>query len=97
MLSVGAVLLVLFGVLSWLTRRLQSGSISTARRERVSLTSQHAVHLVELGGVRLLIGTGPSGAPRVLAELEATSAEVVAAEGGQRGGLSWLLGVADGR
>lgn len=96
MLSVGAVLLVLVGVLSWLTRRLQSGSISGTRRERVSLTSQHAVHLVELGGVRLLVGTGPSGAPRVLAELEAGSAEVVEVQA-HRGGLSWLLGVADGR
>ena len=33
------------------------------------LTNQHAIHLIELGGVRMLIGTGPSGAPRVLAQL----------------------------
>jgi hypothetical protein len=67
---VGAVLLVLLGLLSWLTRRVQGGALAGAR-ERVALTSQHSVHVVELGGVRLLVGTGPSGAPRLLAELGA--------------------------
>ena len=35
----------------------------------VSRTGQHAVHVIESAGRRLLVGTGPSGAPRVLAEL----------------------------
>jgi flagellar biogenesis protein FliO len=70
---VGAVLLLLLAGLSWLTRRIQAGGDS---RVRVVLTNQHAVHLIEVGGKRLLVGTGPSGAPRVLAELgEVTAVE----------------------
>ena len=67
-MSVGAVLLVLLAGLSWLTRRVQGGPLGSSRA-RVALTNQHAVHLIELGGVRLLVGTGPSGAPQVLAQL----------------------------
>lgn len=65
---VGAVLLVVLGLLSWLTRRVQGGSLRGVG-ERVALTSQHSVHVVELAGVRMLVGTGPSGAPRLLAAL----------------------------
>lgn len=74
---VGAVLLLLLAGLSWLTRRIQAGALGGAgSRERVVLTNQHAVHLIEVGGKRLLVGTGPSGAPRVLAELgEVTATE----------------------
>jgi flagellar biogenesis protein FliO len=74
---VGAVLLLLLAGLSWLTRRIQAGALgSGGSRARVVLTNQHAVHLIEVGGKRLLVGTGPSGAPRVLAELgEVTAVE----------------------
>jgi hypothetical protein len=67
---VGAVLLSLLAGLTWLTRRIPAGALGRAGRERVVLTNHHEVHLVELGGVRLLVGTGPSGAPRVLAQLQ---------------------------
>lgn len=68
---VGAVLLLLLAGLSWLTRRFQGGALGhgSGNRARVVLTNQHVVHLIEVGGKRLLVGTGPSGAPRVLAEL----------------------------
>jgi flagellar biogenesis protein FliO len=68
---VGAVLLLLLAGLSWLTRRVQAGALGGGggSRARVVLTNQHAVHLIEVGGKRLLVGTGPSGAPRVLVEL----------------------------
>jgi hypothetical protein len=66
---VGAVLLLLLAGLSWLTRRFQGGALGGGSRARVVLTHHHAVHLIEVGGKRLLVGTGPSGAPRVLAEL----------------------------
>lgn len=65
---VGVVLLGLLGALSWLSRRLRGAGLGPGR-EHVALTGQHAVHVVEIGGRRLLVGTGPSGAPRVLAEL----------------------------
>lgn len=65
---VGAVLLGLLALLSWLSRRLRGGGLGRGR-EMVALTGQHAVHVVEIAGRRLLVGTGPSGAPRVLAEL----------------------------
>ncbi|PRP91502.1 hypothetical protein ENSA5_54760 [Enhygromyxa salina] len=67
---VGLVLLMLLGVLSWLTKRVHRRGLGGATgRERVALTADHSVHVIELGGVRLLVGTGPSGAPRVLANL----------------------------
>lgn len=67
---VGAVLLLVLAALSWLTRRVQGAALGGGgSRTRVVLTNQHAVHLIEVGGKRLLVGTGPSGAPRVLAEL----------------------------
>jgi hypothetical protein len=66
LMLIGAVLLGLLILLSLLGRRLRGGN---AGRESVALTGQHAVHVVEIAGRRLLLGTGPSGAPRVLAEL----------------------------
>lgn len=67
---VGAVLLGLLAGLTWLTRRIPAGALGgRGGRERLVLTNHHEVHLIELGGVRLLVGTGPSGAPRVLAQL----------------------------
>ena len=69
LVSVGIVLLLLLAVLSWLTRRIPAGSLGAATKERVKLTPQHSVHLVEVAGLRLLVGTGPSGAPQVLARL----------------------------
>jgi flagellar biogenesis protein FliO len=73
---VGAVLLLVLAGLSWLTRHTRGGSFANGSRTRVVLTNQHAVHLIEVGGKRLLVGTGPSGAPRVLAELgEVTAVE----------------------
>lgn len=83
-MSVGAVLLVLLAGLSWLTRRVHAGPLGS-NRARVVLTNQHAVHLIEVGGVRLLVGTGPSGAPRVLAQL----GEVEAAEAEPEPARSW--------
>jgi hypothetical protein len=65
LLLVGVVLLGLFAILSRLTRRLRGGGSG----QTVALTGQHALHVVEIAGRRLLVGTGPSGAPRVLAEL----------------------------
>ena len=72
LVTVGVVLLLLFGVLSWLTRRMQGGGrfggVDPARRS-IRLTPEHAVHVVELGGQRLVIGTGPGGPPRLIAQL----------------------------
>ncbi|WP_146157772.1 flagellar biosynthetic protein FliO [Enhygromyxa salina] len=68
---VGLTLLALLLVLAWLTRRLRGGGPlgSLASRERMVLTAQHTVQVIEIAGVRLLVGTGPSGAPAVLATL----------------------------
>ena len=67
LLLVGALLIGLLWLLSHLSRRIRGGA--GQGRETVALTGQHAVHVVEIAGRRLLVGTGPSGAPRVLAEL----------------------------
>jgi hypothetical protein len=75
LLLIGAVLLGLLAILSHLTRRLRGGGAGQGRQS-VALTGQHAIHVVEIAGRRLLVGTGPSGAPRVLAELGEVEAVV---------------------
>jgi hypothetical protein len=61
--ALAAGLLVLLGLLR-LTRRARS------RSERpIALTSQHRLHVVEVEGRRLLVGTGPGGPPRLIVEL----------------------------
>jgi hypothetical protein len=87
---VGVVLLGLLGALSWLSRRLRGTGLGSGR-EHVALTGQHAVHVVEIGGRRLLLGTGPSGAPRVLAELGEVEVAVPVVEAGGRGPWAELL------
>jgi hypothetical protein len=68
LLAVGGGLLVALLLLTWLGRGLERG-----RRQRaqsvVTLTPGHALHVVELAGRRLVVGTGPSGPPRLLLEL----------------------------
>lgn len=51
-------------VLLRLTRRTQS-----SRGQPISLTSTHRLHVVEIEGRRLLVGTGPSGPPQLISEL----------------------------
>jgi hypothetical protein len=96
LLAVGAVLLGLLILLAQLGRRIRRGPGSGPRTVR--LTQAHAVHVVEIAGRRLLLGTGPSGAPRVLVELGEVepSDELVAEEAGP---WSWssLVGAARGR
>lgn len=70
LLSTALVLFATLLGLGWVTRRLRG---PTSPRRSVVLTAHHALHVVELDGERLLIGTGPSGAPRLLARLPEAS------------------------
>lgn len=45
------------------------------QRETVPLGAGQALHVVELDGRRLLIGTGPGAAPRLLTELRGPTAD----------------------
>jgi len=85
LLAVGLVLGGILVATSWASKRLRGGA---GARTSVALTGQHAVHVIELDGERMLIGTGPSGAPRLLARLPAK----VAGEVGEtaEGSGSWL-------
>lgn len=73
--AVGAGSLTLWGLLLGVValvglwaqgRRLGAGGAS---RRTVPLGSGQALHVVELEGRRLVIGTGPGAAPRLLTEL----------------------------
>lgn len=46
-----------------------SRRVGTGSRKLVHLGSGHRLHVVEVEGRRLLIGTGPSGPPQLLTEL----------------------------
>lgn len=67
LIAVGGGLLVALLVLTWLGRasRGARGRAQTV----VGLTPGHALHVVEVAGRRLLVGTGPSGPPALLLEL----------------------------
>lgn len=101
---VGLVLFLLFFVLSWLNRRLEGGSLRR-RDDRIALTGSHTIHVVEAGGLRMLIGTGPDSAPQLIAKLGETEAPAVApqpepaASSWNQPALAWLdrLGVVGGR
>ena len=60
------------------TRRLDATDV---RRRTVALGSHHALHVVELDGRRLLVGTGPGAAPRLLTELRPAAVEPPEAHG----------------
>lgn len=69
LLYTGAVLAVMFLFLALLGRRL-GGRASGVNRTVIGLGGQHRLHVLEVDGRRLLIGTGPSGAPSLLCELD---------------------------
>lgn len=70
----------------WLHGRRRSESVALSRWT-VSLGGQQALHVVELDGRRLLVGTGPAAAPRLLLELESRSGRAR-----ERGGPSGSTG-----
>ena len=61
------VLAALLGAAIWLRRRVEGKGWGPGTQVR--LTSEHAVHVVTVEGRRWMIGTGPAGAPSLLAEL----------------------------
>lgn len=67
LLQVGIGLAVILGGLMFLTRRLHGPRAGAGKVIR--LTAQDAVHLVEVDGRRLLVGTGVGGPPRLICEL----------------------------
>ena len=67
LLPLTALLLLALGGAVWFRRRLESRTLTRC----VRLTAEHAVHVVEVAGRRWMLGTGPAGAPSLLAELPA--------------------------
>ena len=47
-------------------RRTEAAGV---QRRTIPLGGQHALHVVELEGRRLVVGTGPGAAPRLMTEL----------------------------
>ncbi len=73
-LQVGLVIAALVG--SSLALRRLRGRVGPGRPGRmVALTGQHALHVVELDGRRMVIGTGPSGAPQFVCDLGPEAAD----------------------
>ena len=67
MAAIGAVFVLLGGLLWWMRRRgfVTPGRARAARRleivERLALAQQHSLHLVRLDGNTLLVACSPSG------------------------------------
>ena len=70
LVAIGGGLLVALLLLRWLGRGARAGG--HAPPTVVGLTPAHALHVVEVEGRRLLVGTGPGGPPRLLMELPAS-------------------------
>ncbi|MCY1066807.1 hypothetical protein OV090_18675 [Nannocystis sp. RBIL2] len=68
LVAVGGGLLVALLLLVWLGRGVRGGRHERAQTV-VGLTPAHALHVVEVAGRRLLVGTGPGGPPNLLLEL----------------------------
>lgn len=69
LVAVGGGLLVAL-LLLVLLRRGSAASRRERPRSVVTLTPGHALHVVDVAGRRLLVGTGPSGPPSLLLELQ---------------------------
>lgn len=80
LLEAGIGLSLLLGVLWWFGAQ-RGGGRSGAQRV-VRLTAQDSVHVVELEGRRLLVGTGASGPPRLICELDPVAGGSAPASGG---------------
>ncbi|MEM6996828.1 MAG: hypothetical protein AAF721_40370 [Myxococcota bacterium] len=65
-IQLGALIAVGAGAVAMIKRRRLAGP----RPQSIPLTSQHTVHVVEAAGVRLVVGTGPGAAPRLLCQLD---------------------------
>ena len=68
LVKVGLVLLALLVGLVLLNRRVRP-QVRRPKGSFTRLTAQQGVHLLEIEGRRLLIGTGPTGAPRLVCDL----------------------------
>jgi hypothetical protein len=71
-MAVIAVLLAAAGGISLAARRFtpRTGAGALQVVSRVSLSPKHTVYLLRAGGRVLLVGTGPQGAPSLIAELD---------------------------
>ena len=63
LLPLGAALLAVAGLVRWQRRRRADAPKAV---QTVRLTPQHALHVVHLNGRRLVIGTAPGAAPRLV-------------------------------
>jgi hypothetical protein len=55
--------LAAIGVWRWLDRRASTLAVPV---RTIRLTHQHSLHVVDLNDERLVVGTGPSAAPRLV-------------------------------
>lgn len=79
MVELGALLLGLLGIAVLLKRRSPSLGPGAAPRS-IRLTAEHALHVVELPGRTLVVGTGPGGPPTLLETREGTRTPSAASE-----------------
>lgn len=75
LVKVGLVLAALLAALVLANRKVRARDGSLGRT-RVQLSGQHSLHVVEIEGRRILVGIGPSGAPRLLCDLSADPVEL---------------------
>jgi len=73
-IQLGALIAGAAGLAVVVRRRRAAGP----RPQSIPLTGQHAVHVVDAGGERLVIGTGPGAAPSLLCRLEPSPSPVAA-------------------
>ncbi len=80
LVQLGIVLLVCIGALALVRRKVRPPAGVPLRSTQ--LTHHHAVHVIDVGGRLLLVGTGPAGAPRLLTELDRASKTELLGSGG---------------
>ncbi|RMG96107.1 MAG: hypothetical protein D6705_12020 [Deltaproteobacteria bacterium] len=88
----GALALAAAGL--WWVRRHQEAARARGVLGTVRLGTSHALYVVEVEGRRLLVGTGPGGAPEVLADLSEDATAVVPSASPCREGKGGVGGAA---
>ncbi len=77
LIEVGFGLALLSTVLWWIGRRMHGPRGSQSAPRAIRLTATDSLHVIELEGKRLLVGTGAGASPRLICELEGMAGDAV--------------------
>lgn len=82
LIAVALGLALVSGLLWWVGRRIHGRGSSSPARRSIRLTATDSLHVIELEGRRLLVGTGAGASPRLICELQGNEVPSLGRAGG---------------